>query len=345
MNLLASLPTVIGTAAIAPALLMLWLVVAADERPGPPVKVWTAFFLGAASISLLGVVRAPFMKILAFPENPWVTQVLHSVFGVAVPEELVKIFVIVAVSARRRRFADPMDTVVYGAAAGLGFAAYENLAYLVQHQEMWRSLAALRSVLTVPFHGSLGIIAGAYLAIARSGTALGAHRHHRDWARISSRLLMLFVPIALHASFDFPLLTLQQNPDIDASARAILGSASVLIGFSSIAFAIRLVWRVGHHHAPRTDVARERLSQLRRMWALLVLGGGAGFAGLVFVLTSIHHWLVDPERNVALVLVPVGLFSILVGIALLVVTTAIYVLGRNRMRTTSQGFSSAPGPG
>ena len=79
-----------------------------------------------------------------------------------------------------------MDTVVYGAAAGLGFAAYENLAYLVQHADMWRSLAALRSVLTVPFHGALGIIAGAYIAIARAGTALGANRHHRDWARISS---------------------------------------------------------------------------------------------------------------------------------------------------------------
>jgi hypothetical protein len=47
----------------------------------------------------------------------------------------------------------------------------------------------------------------------------------------------------------------------------------------------------------------------------------------------------------ALVLVPVGLTSILIGSALLVVTTAIYVLGRNRMRTTSRGFSSAPGRG
>ena len=201
---MTSLPTVIGTAAVAPALLVLWLVIAADERPGPPAKVWTAFLLGAASISLLGVARAPFMPILAAPENPWVAQVLHSMFGVALPEETVKILVIVAVSARRRRFADPMDTVVYGAAAGLGFAAYENLAYLVQHAEMWRSLAALRSVLTVPFHGALGIIAGAYLAIARSGTALGAHRHHRDWARISSRILILLAPLALHAGFRFP---------------------------------------------------------------------------------------------------------------------------------------------
>src|SRR3982075_388228 len=241
MNVLESLPTVIGTAAVAPALLILWLLIAAGEPPGPPSKVWAAFLLGAASISLLGVARAPFASISAPFENPWLAQALHSIFGVAAPEETVKILVIVAVAARRRPFADPMDTVVYGAAAGLGFAAYENLAYLVQHADMWRSLAALRSVLTVPFHGALGIIAGAYLAIARSGTALGAHRHHRDRARISSRIMVLFGPLALHAGFDFPLLTLQQNSDIDQSTRLVLGLASILIGFSSIAFAVRLV--------------------------------------------------------------------------------------------------------
>src|SRR3954452_15224569 len=229
MFLLESLPTVIGTAAIAPALLLLWLVIAADERPGPPLQVWTAFLLGAASISLLGVARAPFMSLLTVSDSPRLALALRAIFGVAAPEEIVKVVVIVAVSWRRRRFADPMESVVYGAAAGLGFAAYENLAYLVQHPEMWRSLAVLRSVLTVPFHGALGIIAGAYLAMARSGTALGAHRHNRDWARISSRIMILFAPLVLHASFDFPLLTLQQNPDLDPNARLLLGSASVLI--------------------------------------------------------------------------------------------------------------------
>jgi protease PrsW len=345
MLLIESLPTVIGAAAIAPALLVLWLVIAADERPGPPAQVWIAFLLGAASISLLGVARAPFAALLAIPGDPWMAQALRSVFGVAAPEEIVKVLVIVAVSARRRTFADPMDTVVYGAAAGLGFAAYENLAYLVQHAEMWRSLAALRSVLTVPFHGALGIIAGAYLAIARAGTALGAHRHHRDLARLSSRTLVLFAPIALHAAFDFPLLTLQTNPDLDPTTRLVLGSASVLIGFSSIGLAVRLVRRVGRHHAPRTEIARERLTQLRRMWALLVAGGGAGFAGVAFVLGSIQHWLVNPDRNPATVLVPIALASILVGIVLLVATTATYIFGRNRMRTTSENFSSAPGQG
>jgi RsiW-degrading membrane proteinase PrsW (M82 family) len=332
MNLLASLPSVIGTAAVAPALLMLWLVIAAGERPGPPAKVWAAFFLGAASISLLGLARAPFTSILAAPENPWLAQAVRSIFGVAAPEETVKILVIVAVSSRRRPFVDPMDSVLYGAAAGFGFAAYENLAYLVQHAEMWRSLAALRSVLTVPFHGALGIIAGAYLAIARSGTALGAHRYHRDWARISGYALMLLGPLALHAAFDFPLLILQQNPDLDSSIRLMLGTGSVLIGFSSIGFAARLVRKVGRHNAPHSETARDRLSQLRRMWALLIVGGGAGFMGLIFVLTSLHDWLIDPER--AFALAPVGLTSILIGSALLLVTMAIYILGRSRMRTT-----------
>ena len=206
---------------------------------------------------------------------------------------------------------------------------------------MWRSLAILRSVLTVPFHGALGVIAGAYLAIARSGTALGAHRHHRDWARMSSWILLVAGPVGLHAAFDFPLLMLQQPSTMSSALRIWLGVASILIGFASIGFAMRLVRRVARHHAPRTDLDRERLSQLRRMWALLVAGSGAGFIGLSFVLSSTRRWLLNPDHNVALVLVPIGLAAIVLGAALLIVTTAIYFLGRNRMRTTAEGFSSA----
>src|SRR5258706_9992894 len=149
MNLLESLPTVIGTAAVAPALLLLWLVIAADEPPSPPAKVWTAFLLGAASISLLSVVRAPFASILAAPENPWVARALHSVFGVALPQETVKILVIVAVSVRRRPFADQMDTMGYCAAAVVGFAAKRKLRYCTGYVESWQWRSVFRSVLPV----------------------------------------------------------------------------------------------------------------------------------------------------------------------------------------------------
>ena len=77
MNLLESLPTVIGTAAVAPALLILWLVVAAGDHPGPPVKVWTAFLLGGACILILGLLRAPFHGVQIAPDNPWFAQLIH----------------------------------------------------------------------------------------------------------------------------------------------------------------------------------------------------------------------------------------------------------------------------
>ena len=216
MNLLASLPTVIGTAAIAPALLILWLVIAADERPGPAAKIWTAFLLGAASISLLGVVRAPFLSLLAAPENPWVAQVAaFALRGRRCPRKPSRSWS----SSRSRRGGgrSPIRWTPWSMARRRASALRLTKTSLISCSmpEMWRALAALRSVLTVPFHGALGIIAGAYLAIARSGTALGAHRHHRDWARISSWMLVLLAPLGLHAAFDFPLLTLQQNPDLD----------------------------------------------------------------------------------------------------------------------------------
>jgi RsiW-degrading membrane proteinase PrsW (M82 family) len=341
MDVLETLSPVIGTAAVAPALLVLWLVVAADERPVPPILVWTAFLLGAASISLLGLARAPFAAMLTVSDKPWLTLALRAVFGVATPEELVKIFVIVAVSSRRRRFADPMDTVVYGAAVGLGFAAYENIVYLSAHPEMWRSLAALRSVLTVPFHGALGIIAGAYIAIARSGAALGARRHDKDLGRIRTWLLIVLAPIGLHASFDLPLLALKQYPDIGDGAGLMLESLGMLIGFGTITLAARLVWRIGAHHTPRTEPSRAKLRHLRGMWGLLVAGGGAGFAGAVFVLTSIHHWLANPEKNIAIVLVPVGFASIAIGIGLLLLATAVYFLGRGKLQRAAPNLPFA----
>jgi RsiW-degrading membrane proteinase PrsW (M82 family) len=337
MNLLESLPTVIGVAAVAPALLVLWLVIAADERPGPPGLVWAAFLLGAASISLLGYARALFAPMSSLTDIPWLATTLRAVFTIAAPEEVVKILVILAVSTQRARTADPMDTVVYGAAAGLGFAAYENLVYLLQYPDMWRTLAVLRSVLTVPFHGALGVIAGAYIAIARSGRALGAHRRGGLLARLRTPILIVLAPVALHASFDLPLLLLQTHPDIAGLGRHALEAAGMLVGFGTIILAARLVRRVGLHHAPHTEISRQRLRDLRGMWALLVAGGGAAFAGTAFLLRSIHHWFINPDHNVTMVLIPLGIGSIAIGLILLALTTATYLFGRNRMHGTARG--------
>lgn len=332
MNVLETLPTVIGTAAVAPALLVLWLVVAADEHPVPPLRVWTAFLLGVASISLLGLARAPFAALVAVQEPPWLALPMRALFGVAAPEELVKIAVIFAVSTRRALHTDPMDAAVYGAAAGLGFAAYENLVYLNQFPEMWQSLALVRSVLTVPFHGALGVIAGCYIAIARAGGALGAHAGGHSHARWRAWLLIPLAPLTLHAAFDIPLLTLQQHPEYDAGASFALEATSMVLGFGTIVLAARLVRRIGRHHAPRTEISRTKLQYLRGLWALMVFGGGASFAGAAFLLSNIRDFIGNPDRNMKLVTIPIGTVSILLGVALLTLAGTSYVQGRNRLR-------------
>ena len=63
------------------------------------------------------------------------------------------------------------------------------------------------------------------------------------------------------------------------------------------------------------------------------------------MVTSLHHWFVNPDRNASLLLIPLGLTSILIGLALLLATTAVYVFSRNRIRTSSEGFSSASSQG
>ena len=55
--------------------------------------------------------------------------------------------------------------------------------------------------------------------------------------------------------------------------------------------------------------------------------------------------IMPPSSNPSKVVGAIAMTAILLGLALLIVTTAIYILGRNRIRTSADGFSSAPGGG
>ena len=239
-----------------------------------------------------------------------------------------------------------MDTVVYGAAAGLGFAAYENLASLVQHKDMWRALAALRSVLTVPFTARWALIAGASLAVPSFRPSaghpfprpprLGAHHELGAGAgRRAGRAARGVRFSAARAAASIPdlgsttrLLTRFRPACLSASPRSVLRSAWCAASASIM------------RRAPTLRASGS--ASLRVMWALLLIGGGTGFAGVCFLLTSLHHWYVNPDRNLASP-VPIGFASIGRGWRCWSRPPRSTLLGRNRMRTAAEGFSSAPG--
>ena len=86
-----------------------------------------------------------------------------------------------------------------------------------------------------------------------------------------------------------------------------------------------------------STLARVRLRHLRGMWALLVGGGGAGFAGFAFVLSTLRRWWIATDAQVLPTFAPAGIASILIGVGLLVMTAAVYVQGRNRLWASNSG--------
>ena len=122
------------------------------------------------------------------------------------PEEIAKVGLIAAVALESRDFDEPMDGVVYGAAVGLGFAAVEISRPATQNANLV-AVAVMRGVLSVPFHGALGAIAGAYIAGARFGGALGAHRHG-GWWRARRFAWAWLLPVVLHTLFDWSVFSL-----------------------------------------------------------------------------------------------------------------------------------------
>lgn len=152
---------------VIPTFLLLGYFRARDLNPEPARMLWTTFGLGVLiclpviPVELLaGRLLAPIAGI------PYEHGLLHALFGAALPEELFKFLVVVFFCMRSREFDEPMDGVVYGAVASLGFASFENLFYVVGDDHSLR-VAALRAFSAVPNHAFMGAIMGYYAGRAR----------------------------------------------------------------------------------------------------------------------------------------------------------------------------------
>jgi len=102
------------------------------------------------------------------PGSPSITSAaLYRAFLIAaIPEEALKLLVILSYSARRRCFDEPMDGLVYGITAALGLAALENAIYVLSGG--WVT-ALLRAFTVVPMHAASGAILGNAVAQAQFG--------------------------------------------------------------------------------------------------------------------------------------------------------------------------------
>lgn len=170
---------VILVAAFAPSLVYLvWMRNTEKFRKEPYGRLLRVFFVGGALISVVVAVTLESLLLdllnqnvkrvyLVFGENPNITTLLLACVIAPLVEELAKSYGVFRV---RRFIHEVEDGIVYGAAAGLGFAATENLfyesdAFLTQGAEAFIATAIVRTLSSALLHASASSVMG--LGVAR----------------------------------------------------------------------------------------------------------------------------------------------------------------------------------
>ncbi len=158
---------IIAAVAFAPGLFWLWYFFKKDKlHPEPLYLIRKCFVCGMAAIIPAGFFELSFGFVSSF----W-----QFVFIAPVIEELIKFWIVRYTVYDRVEFDEPVDGIVYAAAAALGFATAENVLYLFQAYRMGAgtvaSLAVIRAFLSGPGHALWSAMWGYALGFAKFSDA------------------------------------------------------------------------------------------------------------------------------------------------------------------------------
>lgn len=112
----------------------------------------------------------------------------------AFSEELFKYIALFLLIWKSPEFNEKFDGIVYAVYVSLGFAAVENVLYVL---EGGITTGVMRAVTAVPAHAIFGITMGFYFGLAK----------FYEKERKQLKMKALFYPIVLHGIYDFILMT------------------------------------------------------------------------------------------------------------------------------------------
>lgn len=197
--------TILLAASIIPPMFLLWKVYQSDKIEKEPPKLLAAIFvLGMVSTIFAGILETlgsiiltavlP-QEMLSSPMGMRVYNLLFYFIVVGGAEELVKYLAMKIPSWRNRDFNYVFDGVVYGATAALGFAALENILYVM---DTGLVTAGVRAWTAIPLHCIAGIFMGHYYGIAKAAERIGDRRAKNRLLRRS-----ILIPMLIHGAYDF----------------------------------------------------------------------------------------------------------------------------------------------
>lgn len=187
-------------AALLPPLILIWIVDRMDKLEREPRSLlWGLFLRGMLAmfpILVLEVVADQFIDFFSWRPLAYLFLAYFVVPGFV--EEGIKYRVLLRRTWRDPNFNYRFDGVVYAVFVSLGFAAVENVMYVLTSGF---STAIARAVFSIPGHAMFGVVMGAGI-----GRAKWLFDHHQREQAASARSRAWVLAAILHGLYDFLLV-------------------------------------------------------------------------------------------------------------------------------------------
>lgn len=178
--------------AVAPVFIIIIYIYFKDKYEKEPKRLLLSCFLfGAVGSILITTLIYSFTDIfLSLPDKYSVFQQFVKAFVVvALTEEFSKYIIVRYFAQPKKDFNEPFDGIVYAVMVSMGFAATENIFYVL---EGGLTVALLRAFTAVPAHATFGILMGYFMGKAKFSKN-----------RYLLNLPGLFLAVLFHGLYDF----------------------------------------------------------------------------------------------------------------------------------------------
>ena len=174
---------------IIPPILIVIIFVVSDKFREPNKEIILVFICGIL-ITIPAYFTNTFLYNLYLNYSFISKGLAESFLSPAVVEEGLKFLVLYFVVYRLSEFNEPMDAIVYGVCASLGFAALENI-YFVLNSETPITMFIVRSLFPLAAHGICGVMMGYFFM------------RYAFMHKSKSLFLSFLIPYFLHGFYNY----------------------------------------------------------------------------------------------------------------------------------------------
>ncbi|SEP71511.1 Membrane proteinase PrsW, cleaves anti-sigma factor RsiW, M82 family [Treponema bryantii] len=186
--------------ALLPVFLILRYVYLLDKNEREPLNFVLKVVIYGAFFSIPCAAAERFLiSMISMYYDPATIQIawMENTVGVALVEEFSKWLVLMLIVWKNRNFDYRYDGIVYAVSASLGFAALENILYVVSYGT---GVSIGRAIFAIPGHATFGVFMGYWLSRAKTFWLDGKTGRMKF-----CKLLALGIPMLIHGAYDFLL--------------------------------------------------------------------------------------------------------------------------------------------